>query len=194
VDGDGTPDTKDNSDADGMVDFDERERFKTSPTNPDTDNDCVADKNDVRGYVFDLTGRYSKRKGDLSGADALRKELDPDNDNGGRIDGDEDANRNGHTCDKLGRCDRPCALLVPHPHAHTTADRHSAPSHRHCRANRHWPADGDVGADRHRHRDCHCDDHGDRHCHHNRHPQPDGHANAEAELGLGLLRDLRGLH
>jgi len=105
VDGDGTPDTKDNSDADGMVDFDERERFKTSPTNPDTDNDCVADKNDVRGYVFDLTGRYSKRKGDLSGADALRKELDPDNDNGGRIDGDEDANRNGHTCDKLGRCD-----------------------------------------------------------------------------------------
>jgi len=105
VDGDGTPDTKDNSDADGMVDFDERERFKTDRANPDSDNDCVNDKNDVRGYVFDLTGRYSKRKGDLSGADTLRKELDPDNDNGGRIDGDEDANRNGHTCDKQGRCD-----------------------------------------------------------------------------------------
>ena len=105
VNGNGIADTKDHSDSDGMVDFDERERFKTSPTNPDTDNDCVADKNDVRGYVFDLTGQYSKRKGDLSGADALRKELDADNDNGGRIDGDEDANRNGHTCDKHGRCD-----------------------------------------------------------------------------------------
>jgi len=104
-DGDGTPDTKDNSDADGMVDFDERHRFKTVHTNVDTDDDCVRDKDDVRGYVFDLNGRYSKRKGDLSGADALRKELDPDNDNGGRVDGDEDANRNGHTCDKLGRCD-----------------------------------------------------------------------------------------
>lgn len=106
VDGDGTADTKDQTDGDGMVDFDERNRFRTDPRNPDSDYDCIKDKDDVRGYVFDIAGNYSKRKGDLSGADSLRKELDPDNDNGGRIDGDEDVNKNGHTCDKTGRCER----------------------------------------------------------------------------------------
>jgi len=104
-DGDGRADTIDDSDGDGMVDFDERQRFQTLWNNPDSDDDCITDENDVRGYVFDLRGNYSKRRGDLRGADNLRKERDPDNDNGGRIDGDEDANRNGHTCDKAGRCE-----------------------------------------------------------------------------------------
>ena len=107
-DGDGRPDTTDDSDGDGMVDFDERHRFPTFHNNADSDNDCVRDKADVRGYVFDLLGNYDKRSADMPGGDDLRKEIDPENDHdrpGGRCDGDEDANRNGKTCDKQGRCD-----------------------------------------------------------------------------------------
>lgn len=105
-DGDGTAETSDDSDGDGMVDLDERHRFLTDRQNRDTDDDCVEDKNDVRGYVFDLLGSYSKRRGDLAGGDTLRKELDAHNDlDNGRCDGDEDQNRNGHSCDKSGACE-----------------------------------------------------------------------------------------
>lgn len=105
-DGDRLADTVDDSDGDGMVDFDEKHRFHTDAANRDTDDDCVEDKNDVRGYVFDLLGNYDKRRGDLAGGDLLRKERDAHNDlDNGRCDGDEDANRNGHTCDRWGNCE-----------------------------------------------------------------------------------------
>ena len=97
-DGDGVRDTMDDSDGDGLVDFDERHRFGTTWDNPDTDGDGVPDKADMRGYVFDNAGRYSTTyKADFDG-DGLRKERDPDNDrklNNGSKDGCEDANHNG---------------------------------------------------------------------------------------------------
>jgi len=96
VDNDGVPDTMEDSDGDGLVDFDER-RFGTSPSNPDSDGDGVPDKADMREYVFDADGRYSPRRADWDG-DGAPKERDPDNDrklNDGSKDGWEDANHNG---------------------------------------------------------------------------------------------------
>jgi len=82
------------TDGDGIVDFDEINRFSTSDTDWDSDGDSVADKRDMREYVFDATGAYSYRRPDWDG-DGLRKEVDPDNDDGGAEDGCEDGNHNG---------------------------------------------------------------------------------------------------
>ncbi len=82
------------SDGDGIMDFDEVVRFDLDPYDTDTDGDWVPDKRDMREYVFDAAGNYDKRDYDLDG-DGLRKERDPDNDNDGSPDGCEDTNRNG---------------------------------------------------------------------------------------------------
>jgi formylglycine-generating enzyme required for sulfatase activity len=103
ADANGVPDTMQDSDGDGLVDFDERERFHTEPLNPDTDGDGVPDKDDMRGYLFDVSGRYSPVKTDIKLAadwdgDGVPKERDPDNDrklNNGANDGCEDGNHNG---------------------------------------------------------------------------------------------------
>jgi hypothetical protein len=94
LDADGIPDTIDDSDGDGICDFDERERFNTLYNNPDSDGDGVPDKQDLREYVFNSTGDYNYRNPDWD-HDGLRKEIDPDNDNGGSLDGWEDFNHNG---------------------------------------------------------------------------------------------------
>jgi formylglycine-generating enzyme required for sulfatase activity len=96
-DHDGVRDTMDDSDGDGLVDFDERERFQTKPDDPDTDDDGVPDKADMREYVFNTAGQYSRRAADWDG-DGTAKERDPDNDrrlNNGSYDGCEDGNHNG---------------------------------------------------------------------------------------------------
>lgn len=100
-DHDGIADTIDDSDGDGISDFDERYRFHTDSAKTDTDGDNVPEKLDLREYVFDNTGNYSPRKADYD-ADGLRKELDADNDNDGANDGCEDANRNGKYEPTLG--------------------------------------------------------------------------------------------
>jgi len=102
ADNDGVLDTVDDSDGDGICDFDERTRFgglrrHLDPSNPDSDGDLVPDKVDMRGHVFDDAGNYSRRPSDYDW-DFNRKEVDPDNDNfwdTGSIDGCEDANQNG---------------------------------------------------------------------------------------------------
>ena len=82
------------SDGDGIMDFDETVRFNLDPYDADTDDDWVPDKKDMREYVFDVFGNYSKRSSDTDG-DGLRKEVDPDNDNDGSPDGCEDTDYDG---------------------------------------------------------------------------------------------------
>jgi formylglycine-generating enzyme required for sulfatase activity len=79
------------TDLDGIMDWDEELRFPTAITNGDTDSDGQPDKIDIREYVFDQPyfhwPDYDR--------DGLRKEIDPDNDNDGSLDGCEDTNLNG---------------------------------------------------------------------------------------------------
>ena len=67
------------SDGDGLVDFDETRRFNTDPNDVDSDNDSVNDKQDMLGYLFTPNGDYQKRERDFDN-DGLAKELDFDND------------------------------------------------------------------------------------------------------------------
>jgi hypothetical protein len=95
------------SDGDGIIDFDETKRFKTDPNLKDTDGDRVPDKEEIRSYVFNDTGAFSRRDADKDG-DTKRKELDPDNDNAdnrGLDDGCEDTNFNGIYEPLLGETD-----------------------------------------------------------------------------------------
>jgi hypothetical protein len=95
--GNGIPDTMDDSDGDGISDFDEIKRFQLNPNNPDSDGDLVPDKLDMREYLFGNVGNYTWRDPDIDG-DGQRKERDPDNDNAwnnGSSDGCEDSNLNG---------------------------------------------------------------------------------------------------
>jgi PKD repeat protein len=85
------------SDGDGVIDFDEINRFGTDPHNPDTDGDLIPDKQEIMSYTFLSDGSFdsgNSRKPD-SDNDGLRCELDTDSDNGGVPDGLEDLNRNG---------------------------------------------------------------------------------------------------
>ena len=88
-------------DGDGIMDWDEYYRFPTDHTKGDTDADGQQDKVDISEYLFDLAGGYHPRTPDRDG-DGLRKEVDPDNDNGGSKDGCEDANHNGRYEPALG--------------------------------------------------------------------------------------------
>lgn len=85
------PSIHQDSDNDGMVDFDESVRFKTNPTKADTDDDLVPDKEEVRETVFHPTYGHAYREGlrvryDWDDDD-LHKERDCDNDNDGHVDG-----------------------------------------------------------------------------------------------------------
>lgn len=104
IDQDGILDTVDDSDGDGVADFDERNRFSLDPNNPDSDGDNVMDKSDIREYVFTNEGEYSPKHSDVD-RDGFRKERDKDNDNGGAIDGCEDTNGNGKLEPGLGETD-----------------------------------------------------------------------------------------
>jgi formylglycine-generating enzyme required for sulfatase activity len=102
------------ADNDGITDFDELMRFDTDPLNPDSDEDGVPDKLDIRGYVFNFYGIYDPQPADTGDVDKLRKEKDPDNDDGGAPDGCEDKNKNGKK--EIGETsnfdpsdDQPCA-------------------------------------------------------------------------------------
>lgn len=107
VDSDGTADTMDDSDGDGVCDFDESNRFSLVPNDSDSDDDLVQDQADIREYVFDATVNFSPRNPDIDG-DGKRKELDPDNDyaaNDGTMDGCEDSDQDGKYESDLGETD-----------------------------------------------------------------------------------------
>lgn len=85
------------SDNDGLVDFDELNRFETDPYEPDTDQDGLNDMTDMLGWLFDPDGSYNLRDRDFDG-DGLPKVLDLDNDrpsDDGVSDGCEDFNLDG---------------------------------------------------------------------------------------------------
>lgn len=98
----GISDLNDDTDNDGISDFDEAHRFKgklrnLNPRSADSDGDGITDKADMRAHVFDNGGNYSRLRADWD-SDGDRKETDPDNDNywdTGSSDGCEDMNRNG---------------------------------------------------------------------------------------------------
>jgi hypothetical protein len=87
------------SDGDGVMDWDEQNRFGTpanrlDPTSPDSDGDEVEDKKDIREYVFDKAGNYNPHRADWD-HDGDPKEIDDDNDGGGAVDGCEDSDHDG---------------------------------------------------------------------------------------------------
>jgi hypothetical protein len=82
-------------DNDAIMTFDETNRFRTDPNKEDTDDDCIADQFDMHSFLYTTHDSYTPSVADKDN-DGLRKHLDPDNDNGGVIDGDEDGNWNGH--------------------------------------------------------------------------------------------------
>jgi hypothetical protein len=91
------PEIWQDSDNDGMVDFDEKNRFFTDSFKSDTDGDGIDDKTEIRSYTFlsnDTFDSEDMRKPDADN-DGLRAELDWDSDNGGTPDGLEDLNHNG---------------------------------------------------------------------------------------------------
>jgi formylglycine-generating enzyme required for sulfatase activity len=102
------------------MDFDESQRWEAvkndlNPDNPDSDSDDVPDKLDMREYLFNARGWFSLREQDPDD-DNLFKEVDPDNDDGGSVDGCEDTNWNGRYEPSLGETDNfdptddiPCA-------------------------------------------------------------------------------------
>lgn len=93
------------SDGDGLMDYDEIERFGTDPDNPDSDGDGIGDKTEIFSYTVRDTvtdkdsstwkiGLTQLTYADIDG-DGLRAELDFDSDGGGKADGEEDKNKNG---------------------------------------------------------------------------------------------------
>ena len=87
------------SDGDGMVDFDESERFHTYPHDRDSDKDKVSDKTEVYATVFDPDHGWAQWRISGSGRDFDEDEkfmeMDRDSDGGGCKDGEEDKNANG---------------------------------------------------------------------------------------------------
>jgi hypothetical protein len=93
------------SDNDGLVDFDETQRFGTDPFDPDTDGDFVSDFVDVRASVFDRQFGYAHNpwipREDVDG-DGAAMELDADSDGDKCTDGQEDFTLNGDYEPALG--------------------------------------------------------------------------------------------
>lgn len=85
------------SDSDGIMDFDEEERFKTDPFNYDTDGDGIDDKHEIYGYMslskYDSKD-YTDIKRETTIAGKIAKYSDSDKD-GIRQEKDNDGNNNG---------------------------------------------------------------------------------------------------
>lgn len=83
------------SDLDGVVDFDETQRFFSNPNDADTDHDEVADLRDIRSYTFYTCGDNDALNFPDVDGDGRRAELDCDSDHAeadgtGQFDGGED--------------------------------------------------------------------------------------------------------
>jgi len=87
------------SDGDGIVDFDEINRFGTNPNDRDTDKDSLEDKDDLRASIYDEQWGYALASLSFLGRDydndGVKMELDEDSDGGGCFDGMEDFDLDG---------------------------------------------------------------------------------------------------
>jgi len=84
-------------DGDGVVSFDELNRFSTDPANPDSDYDQVDDQQEVHSYTYGLgPSTIVTRRPDID-LDGFRAELDcnSENDALGDLDGGEDIDGDG---------------------------------------------------------------------------------------------------
>ena len=95
------PSVRTDGDGDGMVDFDETERFQTNPADRDSDHDKLPDKQDVLSGIFDATYGYARQpepegQGRDYDLDGIPTERDSDSDGGGCSDGFEDTSFDGH--------------------------------------------------------------------------------------------------
>lgn len=95
------PEIHQDSDGDGVMDFDEVQRFQTDPRAKDSDDDGIDDKQDIRAWVYAPVRGWAfvSPAGLLASDEDLDKkamELDADSDDGGCLDGMEDTNGNGH--------------------------------------------------------------------------------------------------
>ena len=93
------------SDGDGVVDFDETERFGTNPSSDDGDQDLLRDKQDIITGVFDPSTAMPRPReafGRDYDSDEIPTERDKDSDEGGCPDGVEDMNGNGHRDQRSG--------------------------------------------------------------------------------------------
>jgi hypothetical protein len=84
------------SDEDGVMDFDEIVRFNTDPFTVDTDEDWLNDKQEMASYTFTANGKYLRPWGDDFDHDGVRMEHDWDNDADQVADGCEDRNGNSY--------------------------------------------------------------------------------------------------
>ncbi len=93
------PEISMHSDGDGIVDFDETERFGTFPNDEDTDKDDLKDKDDLRSSIYDEQWGYALASLSFLGRDydndGVAMELDEDADGGGCFDGMEDFDLDG---------------------------------------------------------------------------------------------------
>jgi hypothetical protein len=102
------------SDGDGVVDFDESDRFHTGRGTKDSDHDKLDDKQDIRASVWDERHGYALGgPGRDFDGDGVPMERDADADDGGCFDGMEDTNKDGKfdeasELDNFERGDDPC--------------------------------------------------------------------------------------
>jgi len=99
------PEVTTDSDGDGVVDFDETERFHTDAFSADSDEDKVRDKQDIASGIFDATYGYARSPvpdgpGRDFDSDGIPTERDRDSDSGGCRDGTEDRDFDGHRTGK----------------------------------------------------------------------------------------------
>lgn len=93
------PEINMDSDGDGIVDFDETNRFGTNSNDEDTDKDDLKDKDDLRASIYDEQWGYALSSLSYFGRDydqdGVKMELDEDSDGGGCFDGMEDFDLDG---------------------------------------------------------------------------------------------------
>jgi hypothetical protein len=107
------PEVTKDADGDGVVDFDEIQRFLTDPNHQDSDRDGVRDLQDIESGVHEVEHRYGYAfitdrhwKGRDYDRDRIPTERDPDSDEDGCRDGEEDKNGNGfHDAGETGNFD-----------------------------------------------------------------------------------------